>query len=146
MPAGCDFVCRNECCNYYGTGFTITGPWPLGDIDEVIDSVDDKDEFIRLKEEGRRFACIKFPNVNDIYPERYRINFWSVEGNCIWQYDIVVEDEDDIESAIADSDIPDSCPKTGSELLNYKEVIDEGIECPSCNEKLMQNRWFTKEE
>ena len=147
MPAGCDFVCKNEKCDCCETGFTMTGPWPMGDIGEVIDSLSSEErikELMKLKKEGREFACIAYPNDKDIYIDRYRINFWSVEGNCIWQYDIVVED--DIESAILDSDIPKLCPKTGSELLNYNDTIQQGINCPHCKEKLKQTRWFSIEE
>jgi len=148
MAAGCDFVCKNEDCDVFDTGFTMTGPWPMGDIEDMIDVADTQEEIshlTKLKDEGRRFSCITHPNIHDIATDRFRVNFWSPKGKCIWQYDIIVEDEENIKEAIENSDVPELCPKTNSLIMNYSEVIKNGIDCPSCNELLNQHRWFSKE-
>ena len=36
MPCGCEFICKNEECEYLNKGFVITAPWPMGDIDNMI--------------------------------------------------------------------------------------------------------------
>lgn len=38
MPDGCEFVCKNESCEYYNTGFNITGPWAMGKIELIINA------------------------------------------------------------------------------------------------------------
>ena len=151
MPAGCDFICKNENCDNYNTGFVITGPWPMGSINDVIASrrVQELPELQKqlqeLKESGREYAAITFPNVDDVETKCYRINLWSVEGKCLWQYEVVVEQNETLAQAIERENLPEKCPKTNSEMLDYKSVVKEGINCPSCNQELNQNRWFTKE-
>ena len=44
-----------------------------------------------------------------------------------------------------ETDVPSSCPKTNGKLKSFTEVAKEGINCPSCGEKLFQCRWFTNE-
>jgi hypothetical protein len=152
MPAGCDFVCKNEDCDYFDTGFTITGPWPMGDIDEIIET--DRVKAIpqlqaqmkHMKESGREYACITFPNDDNIEAICYRVQLWSVEGNCIWDYDVFVEGEDNLEETIKKSGLPDKCPNTGSEMISFKQTTKDGIDCPSCSKKLNQKRWFTNED
>jgi len=152
MPAGCDFVCKNDDCDYYDTGFTITGPWPMGEIDEILESKSVKelpklqDQIRNLKDTGRDYACITFPNVDNIEIQRYRVNLWSVDEKRLYQYDVFVEDGDNVTTAIEKSNLPDKCPNTGSKMLNYREAVKEGIECPSCGLALNQKRWYTNED
>jgi len=149
MPAGCDFTCNNEDCEYFDTSFTMIAPWPMGKIDDVINSSrvgefpDLKGKMIQLKKSGRDFACITFPNTDNVKVQCYRITLWSVEGHCLWQYDVPLNGES-VSSAIKKANLPDKCPTTGSELINYKESIKRGIDCPKCGKQLKQNRWFSK--
>lgn len=150
MPAGCDFICKNEDCDNFNTGFTITAPWPMGLIDDIINSNRVKElpelrkQIEELKELGSEYACITFPNVNNVETKCYRVSFWSAEGKCIWKYDII-NNGINLEESIKKANLPQKCPNTGSNMLNYSEVIKEGIKCPSCDNILNQNRWFAKE-
>jgi hypothetical protein len=144
MPAGCDFVCKNKDCKYYDTGFTVNAPWPLGDIDKVINSrkvselKEVQDKLKLLKEEGREYASIVFPNDDNIETEGYRVQLWSKDEKCVWQHDVFLEGDESLESAIEKADLP--------KIDNYSTIVQDGIDCPSCDKQLEQNRWFTKEK
>ena len=155
MPAGCEFICKNEDCQDNGKGFVLTAPWPMGKIELVISELSNQvklkpslkdllDKTIDFKNQGRKYACITFPNVNNIPTVAYRINFWSPTANCIWQYDVEEDEELTIVEAIAK--VTDGiCPKTGCRMQDFVEVMKNGIECPSCGELFSQSRWFTNE-
>lgn len=152
MPAGCEFICNNESCEHVRKGFSITAPWPLGRIELLINAPNIKnkklfrDNLINLKNDGRKHACIIYPNEANVKTEGFRVSYWSPEAKCVWQYDVLVINREDLEEAIRnDSNIPDSCPKTGCKLLSFNEITEEGIPCPHCGEKMLQSRWFTNE-
>lgn len=151
MPAGCEFICKNSSCQEFNKGFVITGPWPIARIEMIITSNSCKqkdkfrDELIELKNQGRKYACIIYPNYGEITAIGWRINMWSTEAKCIWNYDILFSEEKGLEQLIEEQ-VPKTCPKTGKTLLSFNEIVSEGIMCPSCNIKLMQNRWFTNED
>lgn len=157
MPAGCEFICKNKECQDNDKGFVITAPWPLAKIELVITSLTKwsstkpnlklvLEKIIEFKNEGRKFACITFPDPDRLPIEAYRINLWSQEARSIWQYDVEINDSESLEEILINTDIiPEICPKTGCKLQNFVEVSKEGINCPSCGEKLHQSRWFTNE-
>ena len=152
MPAGCDFICDNEDCKQYKTGFSMTAPWPLGEIDLVIKArnVQKDQEFaqglIALKEEGRSHVCINYPNVEHIPTAGYRVHRWCSKCKCLWLYDVMLADEnEDFEKALERSDIPNECAKCGEKLLDFEGVIEEKISCPHCDEELKSSRWFSNE-
>jgi len=156
MPAGCDFVCKNEECQHYDTGFTMTAPWPMGKIDNVISQfrVKEMPEFQeqlkKLKENGREYVCIAFPNDEELEIEGYRITLWSLGAKCLWNYHIVLEDGQTLEDAILSykerGELPEKCPQTKSDILDYTNAIKNGINCPYCNEELFQQRWYSQEK
>lgn len=144
MLAGCDFVCKNEKCEYRDTGFVMTGPWPLGDIDDIINSEKVKNtalenELNDLKESGRQFACIVFPNKGKVEYKKYRVQMWSEEAKCIWTFEV---DKNGDEY----SKTPDICPKTKCQLTSFNEAISSGIKCPCCSVLLDQKKWMVNEE
>jgi len=151
MPAGCEFYCNNEECEAYRTGFTITAPWPMGNICIVVNSSkvkqnpDFKNHLIASKRNGRKFACITFPDPDDIEIEAYRVQYWSPKAICVFEYDVEASDEEELIDNLPYADIPDNCPQTGGPLLGFNDVVNEGILCPHCGERLSQNRWFTNE-
>ena len=134
MPSGCDFVCVNENCDYFNTGFTITGPWPLGDIDEIIScskvQSDDslRNELLSLKDSGEKFARIVFPNEDNIEEKKTRLSFWDPDNLRINYIDIDIGSNYDVENPY---------------FLSFEDVIEDGIECPKCNDLLNSNRWIS---
>ena len=152
MPAGCEFICKNKSCKCFDQGFTMTEPWPMGRIELVLNAPNVKRDsdfrqgLIKLKNQGHKFACITYPNVARIDTDAYRVHLWSPEANCIWQFDIETVDTEDDENTIDQSDIPEKCPKTGGELLDFQQVTKDTISCPHCGIPLQQDRWFTNEE
>ena len=151
MAAGCEFICKNEDCPNYETGFTITGPWPMGQISLIVRASNLKKmpEFcaalLEKKEQGETHACITLPNVDDIPVEAYRIQKWCNACSCVWSFAVHVEGDMSLEEAIEQSDAPEACPQCGGYMLDFERVIDEGLLCPSCNEPLFQSRWFSNE-
>lgn len=153
MPAGCDFICENKECDNYNSGFVMTSPWPLGNICLVINQsgvkLNDKfrEELIRLKNEGRKYACINYPNTENIEIEGYRIHKWCQKCNRIWQYDVMLRRHDDtFEEALKEANIPETCSEDGEKLMDFNESLSNGIKCPKCNQDLKQSRWFSKEK
>ena len=162
MPAGCDFICDNKECEHNGKGIVMTGPWPLGNIDKIIDArnvakmEDFRTTLIKLKTEGRNYACINYPNVNEVATEGYRIHKWCPNCPCLWTYDAMIQDNEDnkdieetaeetIQKAIDGADLPGNCPKCETKLLTFTEVVEEGVICPFCKEKMKTSTWFSNE-
>ena len=152
MPAGCEFICKNKSCEYFNHGFTITEPWPMGRIELVLNAPNVKKDpdfrqgLIDLKNQGRKFACITYPNIAGIDTLAYRVHMWSEDAKCIWQFDVETIETEDVEDTIDQSDIPALCPKTGGELLNFHDITQKIMFCPHCNLPMQQDRWFANEE
>ena len=153
MPAGCEFICKNQSCEYFNHGFTITAPWPMGRIELILNAPnvkkyqDFRNKYIELKNQGRKYACITYPNVDQIKTLAYRIQLWSPEVNCIWNFDAEIKDANEpIDVTINTADIPLLCPTTNCKLQDYNETVKNGIICPHCKMRLQQDRWFTNEE
>lgn len=159
MPAGCEFICRNKDCGQFNHGFSMTAPWPMGQIELVVNSIPVKknkelrDHIIEEKNtNNKKFFVIQFPNEEKIPTRAFRVSFWSPEAKCIWNYEIELNDDnrdDDIslliEEAIKIGNIPPKCEKTGGDLSNFNQAFADGIECPFCNQKMQQSRWFSNE-
>ncbi len=150
--AGADLTCENILCTCHDKGFTVTSVWPLGDINLVIGAVKDNEEYIkgmnRLKNEGRKYACIKMPNQANIPVVGYRIQKWCDQCKIIRQFDAMkTSSEELIEDTLKGANIPDTCSTCNEKLWNFSEMIDEtlGINCPFCNVKLAIGRWFVNE-
>lgn len=149
--AGCEFVCKNEDCKAKDTGFTITGPWPLGRIELVIENyqvkkmTDFRNQLLAQKKDGKRYVCIPYPNNTDIPIEGYRVQKWCNACKCVWSFDVMLsETAKDFESAKKEANISDSCSKCGGETDEFSKTQQEGLDCPCCNTKLKQYRWFSK--
>ncbi len=146
MPAGCEFICENQICESFKKGFIITGNWPMAPIELVIANLNPRNvvqnevrnQFIALRDQGRKLALITFPNEAKIDATAYRVSLWSEDAKCIWNYDVAIEDMDTWKP-------PEKCPTTGGKLYTFNEIVDLGIKCPTCNTPLKQSRWFTKE-
>jgi len=147
MPAGCEFICENEKCDYYKTGFSITAPWPMANINIVINSLANREhkefkkELIELKNKGKELAIITCPNIYNVVPTHYRIQMWSNKAKCIWEYSIPYKEEYSEEEIY--KDIPTICPTSGDTLIKFNDIIESGIVCPKCGEKLFQSRWYS---
>ena len=152
MPAGSDFTCNNEDCEHSNEGLVVTGAWPLGDISEIIDAPNvSKDKsfqegMLKLKAEGREYACITYPNIMEIDTVGYRIHMWCPECPCLWTYDVMAEEEDDtIEDMISRANIPKECPKCDTELMDFNALSEDGIKCPYCKKDMEKAQWFSNE-
>ena len=152
MPAGCDFICENTECPHSKGGFVMTGQWPMGKISLVINLPQVKklksfrDELVKMRDKGRKYACINYPNINEISTEAYRIQKWCKRCSCLWSYDVILdEDAKTFEEALPKADIPEKCPSCDKPLLDFEDVLEEGISCPHCEKVMEQNRWFSNE-
>ena len=153
MPAGCEFVCKNNKCDCYEAGFVINGAWPIADIDQVLlcsalrENKTFKKELEEHKATGRKYACIVYPNYDSLVPVGYRIQLWCDDCKCVWEYDVMIdEDGSTVEELLEKDDtIPEFCPKCTNILLDFDKVLEDNIGCPSCQTTLQQHRWFSKE-
>jgi len=152
MPAGCEFFCDNEDCAHYKSGFAIISVWPLGEINKVIDAKnvvkmeDFRDGLLKHKAEGRKYACITYPNVNEIETLGYRINKFCYNCNTILEYDVLLKDgATTYEEALDKSDVSNNCMNCNGESSAFDDVIEKGIDCPHCKQKMQSSRWFSNE-
>ena len=152
MPAGMDFVCENQECEQCGKGIVITAPWPMGDINIIIDAPnvaknkEFRERILTLKTEGRKYACITYPNINGIEQIAFRIHLWCPNCPCLWTYDAPSGDlSKSLSEIIDEAGIPDKCIKCESYLMDFNDVVEESVICPFCNEKMTKNAWFCNE-
>jgi len=155
MPAGCDFICKNEECEHNGKGIVIIAPWPLGDINKIIDAPNVskheqlRNELLKLKIEGRKYACINYPNIDEIGTEGYRVHKWCSKCNRLWTYDAMVQDENEtIEDTLGKADIPEKCLICDAVLQDFNSLVSEdgvGINCPHCKKPMVMSTWFSNE-
>jgi hypothetical protein len=164
MPAGCEFICKNEKCSKYKSGFNFVAPWPIGDIEEIIGVLSKNhsslqglkkehyDEMIKHKKNGEKYSLIIFPNTLDIKIVGYRFHYWSDSARCIFQKDILLNGRSLQEITDQEEINIKNCPNmdcekriNNCELKTFTETITDGIKCPFCNELLSQHRWFAKE-
>lgn len=156
MANGCEFVCNNKDCKNYQTGIVITAPWPLGEIDKVIEDdkvkkdLDFHKHMIDLRDSGRKYACISFPNTAKIPIEGFRVHMWCEKCMALWNYDAMWDgQEKDMEEIIKKANIPENCPKCQSKTKSFADLLDQdngGIICPSCNVKTLMRPFFCNEE
>jgi phage FluMu protein Com len=143
------FICDNSNCEQYGKSIVIDGTWPLGDIDLVIEAYKndniDATDLLKLKEEGRKHACIVLPNKSKVPIVGYRINKWCSTCYCIWKYDIFPNENETIEEAILRSKINERCVKCNTKLMDFEEVVSKNIKCPFCKKDMNQARSFSNE-
>jgi len=150
MPVGCQFICMNKECKSFNTGFTMTSPWPLGNIDDVLNSkkvINDEllhNKLIKDKEDGRELACISLPNDEHIEIKGYRVQKWHVKDKFIVEADVLVYRDETFEDALARRNIPDA-DESGNQIISFQYAVDEGIDCPVCKKMLTEKRWFANE-
>lgn len=165
MASGCDFTCDNEKCEHHKKGIIIVSPWPLGDINKIImaknvriNKVFQK-ELIELRDKhGRKYACINYPNVNNIPVVGYRINLWCQKCKYLYKEDVLLDEPlvdktpEEIalarEEVIAKSQCEDkTCPTCNDKMKTYSQLMEEndGVDCPFCGVKMTKNTWFSNE-
>ena len=138
--AGYEFVCTNEKCSYFNTGFSLYKEWPISHIDVVINSKtaqknkDLQNHLIKCKKEGRKYALVILPNVENIPIVGKRIQLFCTEDCIIWERDLV--NKNDV--------IDIYCDKCKNKLITADEARENGILCPKCKTKLNHNIWFSK--
>jgi hypothetical protein len=149
MPAGVDFICKNEKCKCYDKSITLISAWPIADIDDVISSMSQDEyraEFEHHKQNGSNYACIQFPNKSDVKMVGWKIQSWCQKCPRIGEDEIMISDpEESFESALARYNIPENCPVCNSEIKTFNNVVDDGLDCPFCNEKMEMQCWSAKE-
>lgn len=156
MPVGCDFVCNNEKCKAYKTSISLSGPWPMGDIDEVIasDRVQKDEKFKKYlegvkAEEKREYACIAYPDSNAIEIKAFRLQKYCKSCKCVLIYDYVPKLEKgkkELGELLEEDDpTPTQCQRCNNKLQTFNELVKEGIQCPHCHTNLKQIRWYVNE-
>lgn len=164
------FVCKNEKCEHKDKGFIFMCPWPLGNIDEVINSkpvsknAEFKEQLEKIKSQGRTYACIQYPDVDSIRPIGYRVHLWCDKCASLSEFDIMISEEDKklmidnnlcanesdvVKRTIANANLPKQCPTCNSRLVNHDEIHKKiNITCPTCKTKSMPvpNIWFANEK
>ena len=117
--SGCDLTCENLDCKYWKKGFTFTSTWPLGDIDLVMETSKDKKDYyegmLKLKEQGRKYACISMPN-KDIPILGYRVQKWCNNCKQLQLFDAILGDKD-IDEVI--NSLPSICSTCNGRLITF---------------------------
>lgn len=143
MFAGCEFTCKNQQCIHHNKSISLTGPWPMGDIEKVIQSeqvkkTPDLQEYLkRQAKEGKQFACINLPDYDNIPVLKYRYQYFC--QHCL----IIHEDIMDYNNEANNNKIL-FCSSCKEKTLSFQDCLDEGLFCPNCKNKLTQKRWFSQ--
>jgi hypothetical protein len=147
--AGCDFKCKNEKCGCYKKSITLHGPWPLGKIDDILDVTEDEmaaQGLLKMKLNGFEMAKINYPDPSGIKAVAYAHERFCSTCKRIQMFDRkfeIIDSENDENSIIEKEEliIPDNCD-CGTEYVDIEKAIENGINCPFCDEELEDNRWF----
>jgi len=149
MPAGVDFVCKNESCDCHNNVITILSSWPIADIDKVIETIKKEEyrvEFEKAKQNGKKFACIQFPNEDKVEMVGWKIQRWCQQCPRIGEDEVFISNPDEeFEDAIKQHEFPTTCPVCYGEIKTFEEVVEEGITCPYCHEEMDKQYWTAKE-
>jgi len=152
MPAGCEFICNNEECKCFSTGFVVHGAWPLGKIQDIIisDNVKKNPDLVEnlkeLQDDDREYSCINCPNIEGITIYGYRIESWCHKCLCIHSNDLMLSETcTTIEEVFEQNEIPTKCPKCEEDVFQFEALLDENINCPYCKQEMKQHRWFSNE-
>jgi len=156
MPIGCEFSCENQTCSNFMTGFNMTAPWGIGDIDKIIETKNNKknstdkedlkkqlEEHIewlkKCVEDNIKYACIDYPNIDEIEIKGYRVNKYCSKCKRIYNWHIIDKPLETVEI-----DTPALCEVCQNPLISFDDALNFGIECPVCHELLKEKRWFTQ--
>lgn len=154
MPAGCDFVCENEKCEFYKLKIQINGVWPITKIDKVIDSGKIKgtpyEENLReLKKEGKEYACVVFPNKDIFFYDGAKMEHFCIKclkrivGFIIFPHSVTPKTFNKVfMREVKKSGFKNKCDNCGSKTFDLQKMIKKGIICPKCKVKTKQHRWF----
>lgn len=153
MPRGADFVCKNEECKHCDSGFVMTDKWPLGEIEEIIESknVKKNEDFCNkltlMMEDGTEYSCINYPNIGDIITVGYRIQKFCKICSCIWAFEIMCDKEEDFEKALEERAIPEKCctKDCDGELVDFEDLFEDGLDCLHCGQPMFKSSWFSTE-
>jgi transcription initiation factor IIE alpha subunit len=132
--AGCNFICDNNDCKCYNTGFVLTGIWPLGNVDEIIEKTTNEeilDLAKKRKEAGFERIKITYPDPDGITIVSYAIEKFCKKCKRIEVFE-VKNDQDTT---------PETCHICGEKYIDFNKATEDGLECPVCGEELKQNRW-----
>ena len=154
MPAGCDFVCENEKCEYCKMKIQINGPWPIAKINTVINSqkikgTSHEEELKKRQSEGIKYACVAFPhmdkfNYNGVKLEKFCPKCLKKFSEYVVFFAPVSPKKLDrvFRKRVRESKFIKMCPDCGTRLLDLQRAMKEGIICPKCKVETKQNRWF----
>ena len=149
MPAGVDFICKNEDCECFNKSITIISAWPIAKIEEVIETIKDEDYkrmFESAKDNGQKYACIQFPNEKNINMVGWKIQSWCENCPRIGEDEVLLEESNEkFESAISNNPLTKNCLVCNHELKSFDDLLEGGMCCPFCNKEMVEERWFAKE-
>lgn len=165
------FVCKNDACQYKDHGFVILSPWPLGKIEDIINSSrvqripDFKKVLEERKDKGVKYSCIQYPNSDNIRVVGYRVHLWCNKCLKLSEFDVLISEEDAqritdnkcpandddiVKNAIERANLPSNCPVCNEKFKTYLEMIDMKygpVFCPSCKTAIpIPKVWFANEE
>jgi NAD-dependent SIR2 family protein deacetylase len=137
--AGYDFVCINEDCQYCNTRITLSEPWPITSIHDMLEIKDLPDEHVAFLQsqidDGRKYALIVYPNKHNLKQIGWRHQFYCPECYVIWEEEVVFDEK---KEALT------HCKRCNSKVKNIEDIVEDGIICPSCQKPLEKKSWITK--
>jgi hypothetical protein len=104
-----------------------------------------KEQLKQWRNEGRQFACLILPNVNNVPVAAYRINMWDAANNRIWTFDAELKEGQSLEEAIAETLSRELKDVSDVKLESFSEILKSQIKCPHCGQDMEQSRWFSNE-
>ena len=153
MPMGADYTCNNKRCHVEKKRISLHGPWPIANIQAVIDSDDYKGDIEgqtalrKRKASGRVFALASLPNKGKLKVQGMRVQLYCPKCKVVWDEDTPYNTIGVTSSSVMDAVVggkiisPDSCPACGSQRMSCDA---KSLPCPGCGQLMARKDWFTK--
>jgi hypothetical protein len=155
---GLTCICKNKDCTAYRKELWLNPTWPLGLIDSVINSPlvqehpDFKEQLIKRKAAGAKYALIQMPNKGVVEVVGYRFTLYCSDCCTVWEREVVepqAKDGSEPQDGRSATDLLDRhCDKCNRQLPTTKDLMKEDavVPCPICEEPLEKRAWYVQDE
>lgn len=155
MPVGCDFVCENEACSCFGSGFTMHDLWPISSIADILSNPPEHgfpegfvEAMTQRMSDGRKFGVVFYPLAEGIGLKGVRVQLWQSDPPTLVDEDVEIDGLAKLISENGPSAMVEAVSnagytkqRDGKELKTFRQCFQDGIPCPHCGEPLAKKHW-----
>jgi hypothetical protein len=103
------------------------------------------------QDDGKETFCIPYPDLDNIPVIGCRIQLWCDACCHIYTQEFVYTEKQrltlgkNFDELIEGEGRLQDCPQCKGELKDFEQALATGIDCPFCEERMDQKRWFSNE-